>query len=81
MNYINRFSQIVTRGVHPVVIIFYQSFYTYDEFGVPKPAKKFDQNWPGSDNTFGYTGLQYDYYAGLNYARARLLHAGDWEIY
>jgi RHS repeat-associated protein len=28
-------------------------------------------NWPGPDNLFGYTGLGYDYYSGLSYARAR----------
>ncbi|MFC4768174.1 RHS repeat domain-containing protein [Effusibacillus consociatus] len=45
--------------------------YHYDEFGIPHPSKKFDKNWPGPNNTFGYTGLEYDYTTGLNYARAR----------
>ncbi len=45
--------------------------YNYDEFGRPLSFKKFDQNWPGPDNTFGYTGYQYDVYAGLWYAQAR----------
>ncbi|MFC4767436.1 RHS repeat domain-containing protein, partial [Effusibacillus consociatus] len=45
--------------------------YHYDEFGVPHSGKKFDKNWPGPNNTFGYTGLEYDYTTGLNYARAR----------
>ncbi|CAM4211443.1 DUF6531 domain-containing protein [Paenibacillus alkaliterrae] len=45
--------------------------YHYDEFGIPLPAKKFDPNWPGPDNLFGYTGLGYDYTSGLTYARAR----------
>ncbi|MFC4767435.1 RHS repeat domain-containing protein, partial [Effusibacillus consociatus] len=45
--------------------------YHYDEFGIPHPGKKFDKNWPGPDNTFGFTGLEYDYTTGLNYARAR----------
>jgi RHS repeat-associated protein len=47
------------------------SRYHYDEFGIPTDAKKFDVNWPGPDNLFGYTGLGYDYYSGLSYARAR----------
>jgi RHS repeat-associated protein len=47
------------------------SRYHYDEFGVAQDAKKFDVNWPGPDNLFGYTGLGYDYYSGLSYARAR----------
>ncbi|MCQ1531828.1 RHS repeat-associated core domain-containing protein [Lutispora saccharofermentans] len=45
--------------------------YNYDEFGRPLPERKFDQNWPGPDNTFGYTGYQYDVSAGLYYAQAR----------
>ncbi len=45
--------------------------YNYDEFGRPLSFKKFDQNWPGPDNTFGYTGYQYDAAAGLYYAQAR----------
>lgn len=32
---------------------------------------KFDQNWPGIDNTFGYTGYQYDVSTELWYAQAR----------
>lgn len=47
------------------------SRYHYDEFGIPLDAKKFDLNWPGPDNLFGYTGLGYDYTSGLSYARAR----------
>jgi RHS repeat-associated protein len=47
------------------------SRYHYDEFGIPTDAKKFDVNWPGPDNLFGYTGLGYDYYSGMSYARAR----------
>jgi RHS repeat-associated protein len=47
------------------------SRYHYDEFGTPTDAKKFDVNWPGPDNLFGYTGLEYDYYSGLTNARAR----------
>ena len=45
--------------------------YQYDEFGVPQTAEKFDTNWPGPDNLYGYTGLGYDYSSGLTYARAR----------
>ncbi|MFC5985378.1 RHS repeat-associated core domain-containing protein [Marinicrinis lubricantis] len=45
--------------------------YHYDEFGVVLDAKKFDINWAGPDNLFGYTGLGYDYYSDLTYARAR----------
>jgi len=45
--------------------------YNYDEFGRPLPSVKFDQNWPGPDNTFGYTGYQYDVSAELWYAEAR----------
>jgi len=45
--------------------------YNYDEFGVPKSSVKFDQNWPGPDNTYGYTGYQYDASAELWYAQAR----------
>ncbi|GJM80347.1 hypothetical protein HMSSN139_28430 [Paenibacillus sp. HMSSN-139] len=47
------------------------SRYHYDEFGIPLDAKKFDLNWPGPDNLFGYTGLGFDYTSGLSYARAR----------
>jgi len=47
------------------------SRYHYDEFGIPLDAKKFDPNWPGPDNLFGYTGLGYDFASGLTYARAR----------
>ncbi|CAM2777412.1 RHS repeat-associated core domain-containing protein [Paenibacillus sediminis] len=47
------------------------SRYHYDEFGIPLDSKKFDLNWPGPDNLFGYTGLGYDYNSGLSYARAR----------
>ncbi|MGG1517988.1 RHS repeat-associated core domain-containing protein [Paenibacillus oryzisoli] len=47
------------------------SRFHYDEFGIPTDAKKFDVNWPGPDSLFGYTGLGYDYYSGLSYARAR----------
>jgi RHS repeat-associated protein len=45
--------------------------YHYDEFGMVLDSKKFDVNWPGPDNLYGYTGLEYDYYTDLNYARAR----------
>jgi len=45
--------------------------YHYDEFGVPTNDTKFDVNWPGPDNLFGYTGLGYDKFSGLIYARAR----------
>ena len=45
--------------------------YNYDEFGRPLSARKFDQNWPGPDNTFGYTGYQYDASSELYYAQAR----------
>ena len=34
-------------------------------------AEKFDLNYPGPDNLFGYTGLGYDASSGLSYARAR----------
>ena len=48
------------------------SRYHYDEFGIPTDArKKFDPNWPGPDNLNGYTGLDYGFYDGLTYARAR----------
>lgn len=47
------------------------SRYHYDEFGTPLDAKKFDPNWPGPDNLFGYTGLGYNFYDGMTYARAR----------
>ncbi|WP_199616626.1 hypothetical protein [Paenibacillus alkalitolerans] len=45
------------------------SRYHYDEFGIPLDTKKFDPNWPGPDNLFGYTGLGYDFNSGLTYAR------------
>jgi len=45
--------------------------YQYDEFGVAENPEKFDPNWPGPDNLFGYTGLGYDYYSGLSFANAR----------
>ncbi|MNO62607.1 tRNA3(Ser)-specific nuclease WapA precursor [compost metagenome] len=47
------------------------SRYHYDEFGTPLDAKKFDLNWPGPDNLFGYTGLGYDFASSNTYARAR----------
>ncbi|MNO62610.1 tRNA(Glu)-specific nuclease WapA precursor [compost metagenome] len=47
------------------------SRYHYDEFGTPLDAKKFDLNWPGPDNLFGYTGLGYDFTSSNTYARAR----------
>ncbi|MDQ4683002.1 RHS repeat-associated core domain-containing protein, partial [Stenotrophomonas maltophilia group sp. RNC7] len=46
-------------------------YYNYDEFGVPMPSVKFNQNWPRPDNTYGYTGYQYDVSAELWYAQAR----------
>jgi len=49
--------------------------YHYDEFGIPLDRKKFDINWPGPDNLNGYTGLEYDYYTDLTYARARYYKA------
>ncbi|MBB6217238.1 RHS repeat-associated protein [Anaerosolibacter carboniphilus] len=45
--------------------------YNYDEFGRPLSFRKFDQNWSGPDNTFGYTGYQYDAAAEMWYAQAR----------
>ncbi|WP_438349575.1 RHS repeat-associated core domain-containing protein [Paenibacillus sp. FA6] len=45
--------------------------YHYDEFGVAKNSEKFDLNWAGPDNLFGYTGLGYDFNSGHSYARAR----------
>ncbi|WP_249043463.1 polymorphic toxin-type HINT domain-containing protein [Paenibacillus faecis] len=45
--------------------------YHYDEFGTPKEPEKFDLNYPGPDNLFGYTGLGYDAAGGLSFARAR----------
>ncbi|MFD2503154.1 polymorphic toxin-type HINT domain-containing protein [Paenibacillus septentrionalis] len=45
--------------------------YHYDAFGVATDAEKFDLNYPGPDNLFGYTGLGYDASSGLSYARAR----------
>ncbi len=45
--------------------------YKYDQFGAPHPWKKQDLNWPGPDNTYGYTGYQYDLVSGLYYAQAR----------
>lgn len=47
--------------------------YHYDEFGIVEDAEKFDLNYPGPDNLFGYTGLGYDFNSGLLYARARYL--------
>ncbi|WP_438349573.1 RHS repeat-associated core domain-containing protein [Paenibacillus sp. FA6] len=47
--------------------------YHYDEFGVAKDPEKFDLNWAGPDNMFGYTGLGYDFNSGHSYARARYL--------
>ena len=41
--------------------------YNYNKFGVPQPWKKTDQNWPGPDNTFGFTGYQYDLVSGLSW--------------
>jgi len=38
---------------------------------VATDAEKFDLNYPGPDNLFGYTGLGYDASSGLSYARAR----------
>ncbi|GAA0352335.1 DUF6531 domain-containing protein [Bacillus horti] len=49
--------------------------YDYDEFGIVQSTKKFDINWPGPDNMYGYTGLEYEYYTDLNYARARYYKA------
>jgi len=43
----------------------------FDAFGVATDAEKFDLNYPGPDNLFGYTGLGYDASNGLSYARAR----------
>ncbi|GAA0352345.1 RHS repeat-associated core domain-containing protein [Bacillus horti] len=51
------------------------SRYDYDEFGIVQSTKKFDINWPGPDNMYGYTGLEYEYYTDLNYARARYYKA------
>ncbi|WP_379157939.1 RHS repeat domain-containing protein [Paenibacillus sp. sgz5001063] len=45
--------------------------YRYDEFGVTEKPKKFDLNWSGPDNLFGYTSLGYDYYSGYSHAQAR----------
>ncbi len=45
--------------------------YHYDAFGTPEEPEKFDLNYPGPDNLFGYTGLGYDYTSGLSYARSR----------
>ena len=47
--------------------------YHYDEFGVTTDTKKFDLNWAGPDNLFGYTGLGYDFNSGYSYARARYI--------
>ena len=49
--------------------------YHYDEFGIALDDEKFDMNWSGPDNLFGYTGLGYDYTSGLNNARARYFDA------
>ncbi|WP_159065800.1 RHS repeat-associated core domain-containing protein [Gorillibacterium timonense] len=45
--------------------------YDYDEFGTPENPEKFDLNYPGPDNLFGYTGLGYDFTSGLSHAEAR----------
>ncbi|WP_379142990.1 RHS repeat domain-containing protein [Paenibacillus sp. sgz500992] len=45
--------------------------YRYDEFGVAENPEKFDLNWSGPDNLFGYTSLGYDYYSGYSHAQAR----------
>ncbi|MBW4082933.1 RHS repeat-associated core domain-containing protein [Paenibacillus sp. S150] len=45
--------------------------YRYDEFGVAEDPEKFDLNWTGPDNLFGYTSLGYDYYSGYSHAQAR----------
>ncbi|WP_245864319.1 DUF6531 domain-containing protein [Paenibacillus donghaensis] len=45
--------------------------YHYDEFGVSENPEKFDLNWSGPDNLFGYTSLGYDYYSGYSHAQAR----------
>ncbi len=45
--------------------------YRYDEFGVAEAPEKFDLNWSGPDNLFGYTSLGYDYYSGYSHAQAR----------
>ncbi len=50
--------------------------YHYDEFGTPEEPEKFDLNYPGPDNLFGYTGLGYDSASGLSYARARYFDSG-----
>lgn len=50
--------------------------YHYDEFGTPEQPEKFDLNYPGPDNLFGYTGLAYDAASGLSYARARYFDPG-----
>jgi len=49
--------------------------YDYDEFGIALDDEKFDMNWSGPDNLFGYTGLGYDYTSGLNNARSRYFDA------
>jgi RHS repeat-associated core domain len=45
--------------------------YRYYEFGVAENLEKFDLNWSGPNNLFGYTGLGYDYYSGYSHAQAR----------
>lgn len=45
--------------------------YQYDEFGVAENPEKFDLNWSGPGNLFGYTSLGYDYYSGYSHAQAR----------
>ncbi|WP_342439414.1 RHS repeat-associated core domain-containing protein [Paenibacillus sp. FSL L8-0436] len=45
--------------------------YRYDEFGIAENPEKFDLNWSGPDNLFGYTSLGYDYYSGYSHAQAR----------
>jgi len=49
--------------------------YHYDEFGIALDDEKFDMNWAGPDNLFGYTGLGYDYTSRLNNARSRYFDA------
>ncbi len=41
-----------------------------DHYQVQRYTHGIDQNWPGPDNTYGYTGYQYDVSA-LWYAQAR----------
>ncbi len=44
--------------------------YSYDEFGIPSPASKFDSH-THHGNVYGFTGEQWDQVAGLLYLRAR----------